>query len=322
MSTGLLSFMTEPVDPSAIHTPVLIDEIVSAFDFGRPAVIVDGTLGLGGHTERLLSRYESLSVIGFDWDDKALAIARGRLERFGHRARIERGSYADLPEFLLANEIRGVDGLLLDLGLSSLQIEDSERGFSFRLQGPLDMRMSDTTEKSAWDLLVLLSAEELAGIFRAYGEEPRAWAIAKGLKEAISTKQISNDAWAVAETIRRWAGRPGRTDPATRCFQALRIAVNGELNNLDHFLAHLEPMLNPGGRAAIISFHSLEDRRVKTAFHMAAKGCVCPPQIPQCICGEQAWARLIERKAIQPTEAEIVRNPRARSAKLRLLEKL
>jgi 16S rRNA (cytosine1402-N4)-methyltransferase len=315
--------MTDPADSSKAHTPVMLEEVCAAFDFRREALLVDGTLGLGGHTEQLLSRYPKLKVIGIDWDTRAIEIAGERLKRFGARCSIHRASYADLPDLLIELNLPGVDGLLVDLGVSSLQLDDASRGFSFRRAGPFDMRMSDALERTAWDLLLQSTTEELAGIIRAYGEEPRSWQIARGLKASIASGELTNDSWAIAQKVRAFSGWvPGRTDPSTRTFQALRIAVNGELNNLDKLLAHLEPILNPDGRTAIISFHSLEDRRVKTAFHMAAKGCICAPQIPQCICGRPAWARLTPRKALQASEWEVQSNPRARSAKLRILEKL
>jgi len=228
-----------------------------------------------------------------------------------------------LASILAERGLPGVDGWLLDLGLSSGQLADAERGFSFLRAGPLDMRMSRALPKTAWDLITHSDEDELARIFRAYGEEPRARSIAHALKRWLASHQLVNDAWQIAERIRQMTPRfQGRLDPATRCFQALRIAVNDELGNIDRALETMEKVLNPGGRAAFISFHSLEDRRVKTAFRAAAKGCVCPPQSPQCVCGRKPWAKLVSRKAIQPSEEEVRENPRARSARLRVLEKL
>ncbi len=204
-----------------------------------------------------------------------------------------------------------------------MQLLDSDRGFSFLRPGPLDMRMSRSLTMTAWQLLNALSESELADIFRNYGEEPQSRKIARVLKDHLRTQTLPNDAWEVAEVIRRAAPAPAhRIDPATRCFQALRIAVNHELDNLDNTLGFLKDVLSQGGRAAIISFHSLEDRRVKIVFHQAAKGCVCPPRIPQCICGQKPWGKLINRRVIIASPEEAQTNPRSRSAKLRILEKI
>lgn len=216
-----------------------------------------------------------------------------------------------------------IDGLLLDLGLSSWQLQDSARGFSFLKPGPLDMRMSRALTVTAWDILADSSETELADLLWRYGEEPKARSIARVIKEKLRLRALANDAWQIAETIRRTAASPRmRLDPATRCFQALRIVVNQELSNLDTLLSKLPQLLNPKGRAAIISFHSLEDRRVKSAFRQAARGCVCAPHVPQCVCGQLPWARLVTHKAVTASAEEVQHNPRARSAKLRILEHL
>ncbi len=305
------------------HVPVLGAEVIAAFNLGRPAFVVDGTLGLGGHSEKLLERYPDMTLLGLEWDALALATARSRLAKFGDRFESMEASYADLPSILSQGGRGKIDGVLLDLGLSSMQLLDSDRGFSFLRPGPLDMRMSRSLTTTAWQILNGSSESELAILFRTYGEEPQARKIARGLKEGLHRKTLANDAWQVAETIRRTAASPmHRIDPATRCFQALRIAVNQELSNLDRSLASMKDVLKRGGRAAIISFHSLEDRRVKTAFHQAAKGCVCPPRIPQCVCGQSPWGKLIPRKVIVASETEVQQNPRARSAKLRIMERL
>jgi 16S rRNA (cytosine1402-N4)-methyltransferase len=305
------------------HIPVLVDAVVQAFDFKRPAFVVDGTLGLGGHSELLLQHYPEMTVFGLDWDAAALDIARSRLSAFGDRFQSVEGSYADLPS-ILSQRGRGiVDGVLLDLGLSSMQLLDSERGFSFLRPGPLDMRMSRSLVTTAWQILTGSSEAELATIFRTYGEEPQARKIAQAIKEHLRRKTLPNDAWQVAETIRKTAASPlHRIDPATRCFQALRIVVNHELEHVDIFLSALKDLLSPGGRAVVISFHSLEDRRVKAAFQQAAKGCVCPSRVPQCVCGQTPWGKQLNKKVLVASEAEIQANPRARSAKMRILERL
>jgi 16S rRNA (cytosine1402-N4)-methyltransferase len=304
------------------HIPVLWREIVEAMEPIKKGVLVDGTLGLGGHSERLLQSYPHLKIIGFDWDAKALAIARTRLAPFGDRVTIVEGSYADSLKWLTEHKRIPVDGLLVDLGLSSLQLSDTDRGFSFLRAGPFDMRMSSFLPRTAWDLVHDLDEASLADVIYKWGEEPQSRKIAHALKEALHQKTLKNDALEVALCIRRALSfTHGRIDPATRTFQALRIAVNGELDNVDRLLAQLPALLAPGGRAAIISFHSLEDRRVKHVFHEAAKDCLCPPTLAQCECHHTAWARLKPRKAIQARLSEIQENPRSRSARLRVLEK-
>lgn len=308
------------------HVPVLCHEVVEQFATCDvpDAVVIDGTLGLGGHSQALLERYPRLSIIGVEWDPQALAIARERLEsRFGSRFVAVEGSYTDLPAQLSRLSLPPVAGVLVDLGASSLQLDDPARGFSFSKRGPLDMRMSPGLPLSAWDLLNQSDEYELARLFRDYGEEPQSRTVAKTLKEALARGQLTNDSWSVAQCIRGALplGR-GRIDPATRCFQALRMAVNRELDHIGTFLDQLPSILGQGGRAVVLSFHSLEDRKVKQAFAQAAKGCICPPRVPQCVCGQLPWAHLITRKAIQASVAEKEANPRSRSARLRSLEKL
>ena len=305
------------------HVPVLRDEVTAQFDFPHESLIVDGTLGLGGHTEALLQRHPQLSVIGVEWDSESLQAAQERLAPFGLRFRGVDGNYVDLPAILSRLNVTNVSGVLVDLGMSSRQLDDGTRGFSFNQHGPLDMRMSKALPLTAWDVINQTDELELARMFKTYGEERFALPIAKTLKSALERGQLSNDAWAVAQCIR--ASLPaarGRIDPATRCFQALRIVVNHELDNLQVFLDNLPQILAPGGRAIVLAFHSLEDRLVKHYFQQAAKGCVCPPRIPQCVCGQKPWAILKTRKAIQASAREIVANPRSRSVRMRVLEKL
>jgi 16S rRNA (cytosine1402-N4)-methyltransferase len=305
------------------HQPVLLNEIQLAFDLKRRVTVVDGTLGLGGHSEALLSAWPDLSVIGIEWDERARIEAGRKLERFGTRFRSIAGSYADIAQLLAGMNVSTVDGILLDLGVSSLQLDDPERGFSFRLSGPLDMRMSETLTITAWDILNSYEEDQLADIFWRLGEERNSRRVARALKESIQKGELSNDAARVADVIRNAVGRSsGRIDPATRSFQALRMEVNHELDNVKKFLQQCGELLSPGARVAVISFHSLEDRLVKRAFLEAARGCVCPPRIPVCVCGKKPWGRLVTRRAVRPTEEEISRNPRSRSAKLRILEKL
>lgn len=304
------------------HQPVLVEEVVSAFQPAANGWIVDGTLGLGGHSEALLSRYPSIRVLGIEWDDAARAQAERRLATFGSRFRAVQGSYADARRHIAEQGVSPVSGVLLDLGLSSLQMDDPSRGFSFNAEGALDMRMSPATRWTAWDWLVQNDAETLARIFREYGEEKFARRAAVAVKDAIRLGTVRNQAKQVADVFR--AAIPhhgGMIDAATRCFQALRIAVNGELDNVKKILADLPDVIVSGGRAVTIAFHSLEDRLIKRAFQQAARGCVCPPQAPQCTCGQAPWGALITKKPIRPTDDEVRRNPRSRSAVLRILER-
>src|SRR5258708_22391203 len=240
-----LRLTMEPASPQRYeHRPVLARAVVQAFHFRRPAFVIDGTLGSGGHTERTLRHYPALRVRGLEWDAEALRLARKRLEVFGDRFEGLEWSYADLPKLLSLRGIEGVDGVLLDLGLSSLQLQDTMRGFSFLRPGPLDMRMSSSLRRTAWNVVEELDRDELAHLFKTYGEEPRAQRAARALKDALARGALPNDAWQVANCIRLAVSDGGRrTDPATRCFQALRIVVNGELKNLDHFLSALNSLL-------------------------------------------------------------------------------
>ena len=243
------------------HISVLADAVLRIFQEPSFQLIVDGTLGLGGHTEALLKQDPARRVIGIEWDPEALATARERLAAFGDRFVGIEGSYADMKILLQQQSAGPVNDVLLDLGLSSKQLADESRGFSFNAEGPLDMRMSPGLPETAWDLLKTRSEEELADIFYQYGEERFSRRIAAAIKDAIA-HGLTNYANDVANVIRAAIpkGRPQGMDAATRCFQALRIAVNGELANVDRILEALPDLLAPGGRAAIISFHSLEDR--------------------------------------------------------------
>jgi 16S rRNA (cytosine1402-N4)-methyltransferase len=296
--------MDQPKTQTFAHVPVLSREVVRFFEFSGPALVVDATLGLGGHAKSILERYSNVSILGIEWDAQALDMARQRLAPFGDRFKAIEGSYADLPELMDQEGVSEISGILVDLGVSSLQLDDSRRGFSFAKRGPFDMRMSRSLSVTAWDLLNQWSVSELAQILKEYGEEPRAQVIAHALKDAIAQNRLSNDSWAVAQCIR--AAQPaarGRLDPATRCFQAFRMAVNHELENIQTLLNALPGLLRSGGRAAILAFHSLEDRMVKQAFK------------------EAAWGTLLTKKAVQATWDEKRTNPRSRSVRLRVLEK-
>jgi 16S rRNA (cytosine1402-N4)-methyltransferase len=301
------------------HATVLRDEVARLFEPLEGAVVLDGTLGGGGHAEALLDK--GATVLGLDRDPRALSASRERLSRFGERFSCEEATFSQAPEVLSRRGIAAVDRAVLDLGVSSPQFDDAGRGFAFSQRGPLDMRMGSTGE-TARELLSRLSEEELAEVLHAYGEEPFARRVAKALKAADPLPETTTElAELVARAIPRKAW-PKHVHPATRTFQALRIAVNRELDELDAFLAALPDLLKVGGRAAIISFHSLEDRRVKQAFRDLEGRCTCPPKLPVCACGAGGNFKLLTRKPIDPSEEEVARNPRARSAHMRAVEKV
>jgi 16S rRNA (cytosine1402-N4)-methyltransferase len=304
-----------------VHASVLAREVVEILRPAPGKLLLDGTLGGGGHSELLLER--GARVIGLDKDPRALAAATARLARWGEAFRAVRADFRDAKNVLSALGLTGVDGTLVDLGVSSPQLDQADRGFSFSRPGPLDMRMGDEGERLE-DLLRRIDERELARILREYGEEPFARPIARAVKRAVESDEALDTARLadiVAKAIPRKAW-PRRIHPATRTFQALRIAVNDELGALAAWLDGLPATLNVGGRAAAISFHSLEDRMVKERFRALTQACTCPPDLPVCACGARASFAAITRKAVGPSEAEVAENPRARSAKLRAVEKI
>jgi 16S rRNA (cytosine1402-N4)-methyltransferase len=304
-----------------IHEPVLAKEVVELLRPEPGRLLLDGTLGGGGHSLLLLER--GARVIGIDKDPRALAAARARLARFGEAFRAVRADFRDAKNVLGALGLASVDGALVDLGVSSPQLDAPERGFSFSRPGPLDMRMGEEGEPLK-DLLRRIDERELARILREYGEEPFARPIARAMKRAVEAEERLDTA-ALAEVVAGAIPRkawPRKIHPATRTFQALRIAVNDELGALAAWLESLPAVLAPGGRAAAISFHSLEDRMVKEKFRALAQACTCPPDLPVCACGARAEFAPVTRKPVVASEAEVARNPRARSAKLRVVEKL
>jgi 16S rRNA (cytosine1402-N4)-methyltransferase len=304
-----------------LHEPVLAREVV---DVLRPApgkLLLDGTLGGGGHSLLLLER--GARVIGVDKDPRALAAAQARLARFGEAFRAVRADFRDAKNVLAALGLGAVDGAVVDLGVSSPQLDDPERGFSFSRPGPLDMRMGAEGEPLR-DLLRRIDERELARILREYGEEPFARPVARAMKRAVEAGEpldTARLAEIVAAAIPRRAW-PRRIHPATRTFQALRIAVNDELGALAAWLESLPAILAPGGRAAAIAFHSLEDRMVKERFRALTRACTCPPDLPVCACGAQASFAPVTRKPIVASDEEVARNARARSARLRAVEKV
>lgn len=298
------------------HQTVLLKEAVEVLRPGPGKVIVDGTLGGGGHTEALLAA--GATVVGVDRDPLALAAAAGRLAgKSGFRAL--KGNFGELEPLLSREGLLPVQGVLVDLGVSSPQLDVAERGFSFQREGPLDMRMGDEGPTAA-ELIESTDEATLAGFLREYGEEPFSRPIARELKRALPKTTLE-----AAEAVKRAVPRkawPKKIHVATKTFQALRIAVNGELEALDQLLDALPRILSVGGVAAVISFHSLEDRRVKEAFKTLLGRCVCPPGMPVCGCGAQGSFEQVTRKAISASEEEIAQNPRARSAHLRAVEKV
>ena len=284
---------------------------------------LDGTVGGGGHAAAILERSApGARLLGLDRDPAALAIAGRRLAHFGGRAVLVRANFAVCDVVAREHGFAPLDGILLDLGLSSIQLADEQRGFSFRAQGPLDMRSDPDLRVGAGELVNTASREELARIFREYGEEPEAARVAGAI-----TRRRERTPFAAADELGRFVAgvksrRPRGVDPATRVFQALRIAVNDELANLQRGLEAALSVLRPEGRLAVISFHSLEDRIVKRHFERESRDCICPPHLPTCVCGHRAGLRVISRRPLRADAAEIARNPRARSAVLRIVEKL
>lgn len=304
------------------HIPVLLNEVIEALapaDRPRPARVIDGTLGAGGHTRALLEHGVG-AVLGLDRDPEALAIAREALAAFGERAQIVYASYADMQVEARRLGWDQVDGILLDLGVSSIQLDRAERGFAFTKEGPLDMRFDQRSGGlTAGQLVNHADARELADIFYQYGEERESRRLAKVIVQNRPYQTTSELSAVIERAIPRH--RKQAIHPATRIFQALRIAVNDELGTIERALPLAIDLLRPGGRLAVISFHSLEDRIVKQVFRQESTDCLCPPKTPVCICGHKARVTLVNRKPLVAGEAEVARNPRSRSAKLRIVEK-
>jgi 16S rRNA (cytosine1402-N4)-methyltransferase len=302
------------------HIPVLYQEVLELLQPQPGGVFIDGTLGAGGHTAGILEETAPDGrVLGFDKDPEAIEFAGERLATFGSRITLINKSYTEMPNVAPGLGFDQVDGILLDLGLSSRQLDDGSRGFSFRYEAPLDMRFDQTKGETAADLVNNLTEAELADIFWRYGEEKRSRKMARIIVENRPITTTSQ----LAELIETNAGRRRRRiHPATLVFQALRIAVNQELDAVETGVPAAIDFLKPGGRIAVISFHSLEDRFVKRLFRDLSKDCICPPQQPVCTCDHQAIVKLVTRKVIKATEAEVETNPRSRSARLRVVEKI
>lgn len=302
------------------HQPVLYNEIIHLLQPHRSGLYVDGTVGAGGHAWGILEACEPDGLLlGLDVDALALQIARKRLKQFGERAILVQSSFTNLSDQLNAMGWHQVDGVILDLGLSSMQLDNPERGFSFRNDALLDMRFDQENPVRAIDLVNNLPEAELADLLYTYGEERKSRRIARAIVQARpieTTQQLAN---VVAKVS---VSRKSRIHPATRTFQALRIEVNQELDALQKVLPQAIRSLKPSGRLAVISYHSLEDRIVKHFFRDESRDCICPPKQPVCDCGHKATIKRLSKRPIRPTDGEISENPRARSARLRVVEKL
>jgi 16S rRNA (cytosine1402-N4)-methyltransferase len=310
-----------------LHVPVLADEVVAMLAATSGQLHVDATVGGGGHSERILTATAPDGrLLGLDADEAAIANVRERLgPRFGARLQLRQANFRELASVAPAEGFGAVDGCLFDLGLSSDQLANAERGFGFRTGGALDMRFDAGRGVPAAELLATLDAVELTALLRRYGEEPFAGRIARAIVESRRVAPIETAAELAALVERVAPSRaPGRrrVHPATRVFQALRIAVNEELDALEAGLAAAVELLRPGGRLVVLSYHSLEDRIVKRFFQAERRGCTCPPEVPVCVCGRSPRLRLVTPKGIVPAPAEIAANPRARSARLRAAERL
>ena len=303
------------------HTPVMVGEVLSALQISPSGAYIDCTLGEGGHASAILSATDPPPrLLGMDLDQEALDSASRRLGEFSPVFVAEQGNFAEVGDRARRHGFAPADGILFDLGLSSLQVDTAARGFSFRREARLDMRFDTSQGLSAADVVNGFSETELANVIYRYGEERRSRRIAS----AIVRDRPLDTTTQLAELISRVLGRPsrGRIHPATKTFQAIRMAVNGELENVEKGLYQAIEVLGEGGRIVVISYHSLEDRLVKGVLRREASGCICPPEIPMCVCGHEPALRLVSRRVIRPDQEEIRMNPRSRSARLRVAERI
>ncbi len=306
------------------HRPVLLRETIELLAAERGGLFVDCTVGLGGHSEAILQASSDAQVLGIDRDEEALGLARERLALYGSRFRAVHADFRDITRVLATAKVKQVHGILADFGVSSLQLDSPSRGFSFRHNAPLDMRMDVSSGETAVELLGRLSEVDLARIIFEYGEERRARRIARWIVERRERGEPIRTTRDLAELVQRAVGpdKKRRIHPATRTFQALRIAVNSELENLDSFLVQAVDHLEPDGRLAVISFHSLEDRIVKRTLLKLSGRCQCPPRLPKCLCGASKSIEILTRRPMTPGDDELSENPRARSARLRGARKI
>jgi 16S rRNA (cytosine1402-N4)-methyltransferase len=301
------------------HIPVLLAETIEALAVSRGGRYIDCTTGAGGHAEAVLeASAPDGRLLGLDADPEAIRLAGERLQRFGARARLVQSNFRHVGDIARREGFEGVQGVLFDLGVSSMQLE-GDRGFSFRRDDRLDMRMDPEQAVTAAGIVNATSEDELANLIWRYGEERRSRRIARAIVNRRPLKTAAELASVVEQAV--GSGR-NKIHPATRTFQALRIAVNQELDTLDEALRSAHGLLGPGGRLVAISFHSLEDRTVKSFFRRESMACVCPPGLPECRCGHQRTLRIVTRKVVKPSHAEVAANPRARSARLRAAERV
>ncbi len=308
-----------------LHKPVLLAEALRLLNPQAGEIFVDATLGLGGHAEAILASSEKTRIIGIDQDREAIELAKQRLKKFGERFQVFHSNFSEIKQVLTDAKIERVDGILADLGVSSLQFDSTTRGFSFRFDAPLDMRMNaESTAETAADLLETLSEFEIARIIYEYGEERLSRRIARRIVEKRGSGKPVKTTKELAELVEKAVkrGKKDKIHPATRTFQALRIAVNGELEVLEGFIRDGVEVLKKDGRFVVITFHSLEDRIVKQTLQKLSGKCFCPPRLPQCVCGASREVEILTRKPIVASEEETDENPRARSAKLRACLKL
>ncbi len=315
METGKVNFS---------HKSVLLPECIEGLNIKEDGIYIDGTAGGGGHSYAIASRLTKGRLIAIDRDDEAVKAAGERLAPLGERAVVRKSNYSDFSDVCDALGVAKIDGILLDLGVSSYQLDTAERGFSYNADAPLDMRMDKSNPFRAYDVVNGYSEEKLKKILYEYGEErfaPRiaALIVAERERHPIET---TGELVALIKKAMPAAAREGGHHPAKRSFQAIRIEVNGELACIEPTLRRAAERMNPGGRIAVITFHSLEDRIVKQTFASMAEGCTCPKDFPVCVCGKQPQIRVVSKKPILPSEEELENNPRSRSAKLRIAEKL
>ena len=306
------------------HVSVLLEECIEGLNIKPEGTYVDGTLGGAGHSSRIAALLTTGRHIGIDRDPVALKAAGERLKPWEDRVTLVHSNFCEIKSVLDDLNIEGVDGILLDLGVSSPQLDDGQRGFSYMTDAPLDMRMNNEDSLSAYEVVNTWSFEELKKILYEYGEERYAPRIASAICARREQKPVETtlELVDIIRSAMPAAALREKQHPAKRSFQAIRIAVNDELNSVAKVMEDAIPKLNPGGRLAVITFHSLEDRIVKNAMASAAKGCTCPPNFPVCVCGKKPQVKLITRKPIVSGDEELERNPRARSAKLRICEKI
>ena len=306
------------------HRPVLLEECIQALNIRPDGIYMDGTLGRAGHSREIAAQLTTGRLICVDRDQAALDAAQERLAPWMDRVSLVHSNFCEIDAILDGLSVPAVDGMLFDLGVSSPQLDDASRGFSYMADAPLDMRMDQTSPLTARTVVNEWSRDELRRIFAQFGEERYAGPIAAAIDRRRQEKPIETTLELV-DIIRDAMPAKARKEkqhPAKRCFQAIRIAVNDELTSVDRMLQAAVPRLNPGGRLAVISFHSLEDRIVKNALAELARGCICPPDFPVCVCGRKPQVKLVNRKPIVSGEQELEENPRARSAKLRVAEKV